>query len=65
MSDGFPDQFGGSSNKKYKNKRLQQFISDHKNTPLSTLDQNLNQELNDWMEGYDQVDDITILGIKI
>jgi serine phosphatase RsbU (regulator of sigma subunit) len=65
FSDGYIDQFGGSNGRKFMSKRL-------KETLLSIADRNLEEQrvflektLSDWMQGWEQVDDILLMGLQI
>jgi len=63
-SDGFEDQFGGEKDKKFSRQRFRKLLLDiHR---LSMQDQKIRLEnrLDDWMNGREQIDDITVLGIR-
>jgi serine phosphatase RsbU (regulator of sigma subunit) len=64
-TDGFADQFGGPANKKYKYKRLKEFILKNSQLPLSVLHDELSTEINKWRGKHEQIDDILIIGIRI
>jgi ligand-binding sensor domain-containing protein/serine phosphatase RsbU (regulator of sigma subunit) len=64
FSDGYADQFGGLEGKKFKYRRFRHLLLNiHK---LSADEQKaiLHQKLEDWMNDYDQVDDIIIMGMR-
>lgn len=65
ISDGFADQFGGKDGKKMKNKALKELL--FKNSALAPADQkqDLENAFDTWKEGYEQVDDVCIIGIKL
>lgn len=64
ISDGFPDQFGGEKNKKYMYKRFYEFlVSIHQLSP-SAQQQQLKVEFESWTKGYEQTDDVLVIGIK-
>jgi serine phosphatase RsbU (regulator of sigma subunit) len=66
FSDGYVDQFGGEKGDKFKMKRFRELIQKISHLPLNQQQEKLEQTLNDWMgETYNQLDDITILGVKI
>lgn len=65
FSDGFADQFGGPSGKKYKYKQLKKFLLDIQSMPLDVQKQMLAEELSAWQGNLEQVDDILIVGFKI
>lgn len=64
FTDGFADQFGGENGKKYYYKNFKALIGDI--YPLSTIEQGkkLNEVLNNWMIGYEQLDDVLVMGMK-
>ncbi len=64
-SDGFPDQFGGEKGKKYKYQPFRNLLSKCSGFDANTQEQILNKELTTWMGTLPQLDDITILGIRI
>jgi serine phosphatase RsbU (regulator of sigma subunit) len=67
-TDGFEDQFGGPSGKKFMGKKLKHLLSEISQKPMSEQKQILENTLKNWQEGYgemySQTDDITILGFK-
>lgn len=63
FSDGFPDQFGGEKNKKYKYKPFQQFLKDISSIPIADQARRLDEELGRWKGNLEQVDDICIIGV--
>ncbi len=65
LSDGFADQFGGPKNKKFKYKPFKKLLLDNAKKPMAEQKQVLEQTFAEWKSGYEQIDDITIVGIKI
>jgi serine phosphatase RsbU (regulator of sigma subunit) len=65
LSDGFQDQFGGDSGKKFMVKNLRELIVANANLPMEEQQARLNAALDEWMGSNEQVDDITIMGIKV
>ena len=65
MTDGYRDQFGGPNGKKFKYKQLENLI--FQNHTLSLKDQcyKLIHVFDNWKGELEQVDDVTIVGIKI
>ncbi len=64
-SDGFPDQFGGPSGKKYKSKQLQQLLIEVSVLSCEQQEIRLREALNTWRGNLEQVDDVLIMGVKI
>lgn len=68
FSDGFQDQIGGSENKKYLSLRFKNLLLTHSSKPCKEIKKSLEKELQTWMTvslKHEQVDDITVIGIKI
>lgn len=65
FSDGFPDQIGGSKNKKYYTGKLKElFIKNQKLSATSQYDI-LNRTFNEWKGNNKQLDDVLIMGFKL
>jgi serine phosphatase RsbU (regulator of sigma subunit) len=65
FSDGYPDQFGGPKNFKFMTKRFREMLIEVHQLPMSEQYQILDSTLKDWIGSLEQVDDITVIGIKI
>jgi len=64
-SDGYEDQFGGSKNKKFMVKQLKKLLVNIANKPMNEQHEILNTTFENWRGDNAQVDDVTILGLKI
>jgi len=64
-SDGYPDQFGGPNDKKFKVRELRNLILKESGATPSSLVDSLNFSLNNWMGKNDQIDDICVLIVQI
>lgn len=64
FTDGFADQFGGPKGKKLMSKKFKEILSAAQDKNMLEQYNHLNQFLRDWKEGYDQVDDILVVGIR-
>lgn len=64
-TDGYADQFGGLKGKKYKKRKLHEFLKSISELDLKTQKDKLNTEIENWKGELDQVDDILVVGIKI
>jgi len=65
LTDGIIDQFGGELNQKFSRKRIMElFIEIHK-LPMSEQKDIINKTFTDWKGDQDQIDDITIVGLRI
>lgn len=65
LTDGFADQFGGPKGKKFMYKQLKEKLLGISLLPLHEQKASLLDTLNDWMGSSEQVDDITVIGIRI
>jgi len=65
FSDGFADQFGGEKGKKFKYKPFKKLIIDNCELTMAEQKQILEQTFSKWTYGYEQVDDVAVMGIRI
>jgi len=70
LSDGITDQFGGPNGKKFMGRQLKRIIVQSAKQNLSEQKQSIENALASWLNPstgkvYDQVDDITVLGIEL
>lgn len=65
FTDGLPDQFGGSQGKKFMYKRFEENLSAIYKLPMNEQETILEKTFQDWKGALDQVDDVTVIGIKI
>ena len=65
FSDGFIDQFGGEKGMKLKAPNFQKILLENHSKPLQIQKELLEQELHSWMKGYEQTDDILVMGVRI
>jgi ligand-binding sensor domain-containing protein/serine phosphatase RsbU (regulator of sigma subunit) len=65
MTDGYPDQFGGPKGKKFKYKQLEQLLVYNSEKGLNQQKETLLGEFESWKGDLEQVDDVTIIGIKL
>jgi len=64
-TDGYADQFGGPKGKKLmKNELKKQILAIHK-LPLTQQKYHLEETLEKWQGNLEQVDDVTVIGIKL
>jgi len=64
-SDGYPDQFGGTEGKKFMTKNLKKLILSIRNKNIPDQENIIKTTINEWMKGYEQVDDLLFIGFKI
>ena len=65
LTDGYADQFGGDSNKKFSSKRLADLFIRISSHPCSKQFSILEETFRDWKKEQEQIDDVTILGVRI
>jgi serine phosphatase RsbU (regulator of sigma subunit) len=65
LTDGMPDQFGGSKGKKYMYKQLKELLISISQLPMIDQKEKLQIEFNNWKGDLEQVDDVLIIGVKV
>ncbi len=65
FSDGYSDQFGGPERTKYKKANLKRLLTDIYYRPMIEQRNILETELAEWQGSLAQIDDITIIGVRI
>jgi len=64
-TDGYHDQFGGPSNKKFKGKQLKELFLSIVEKPMNEQREVLDSTFERWRGNGEQIDDVTIMGIRI
>ena len=64
FSDGFADQFGGENGKKLMTKKFRELIVSIQHLKMAEQYYYLENFMDKWKNGYDQVDDVIIMGIR-
>lgn len=65
LTDGFPDQFGGDKGKKFMYKQLKSTLVAISDRPMQEQHQYLLDTLKQWMGRTEQIDDITLIGVRV
>jgi serine phosphatase RsbU (regulator of sigma subunit) len=65
FTDGYADQFGGPKGKKFKYKQLEELLRKIAAKPMQEQKNILEQTIDEWKKGFEQVDDILVIGIKV
>lgn len=65
FTDGFPDQFGGPKGKKMKYNRFKELLNKVSQLPIKQQDANLRLEFEAWKGTLEQIDDVTIIGLRV
>ncbi|KPK87857.1 MAG: hypothetical protein AMS27_01240 [Bacteroides sp. SM23_62_1] len=64
FTDGYPDQFGGEKNKKFTLKRFQNLLENIYHKKMNRQKQILDDTITEWQGPVEQIDDITVMGIR-
>jgi len=64
-SDGYPDQFGGSKHKKFMRKRLLSLLLKISPYPMKQQKKELLEEFYAWKGDLEQIDDVSIVGVRV
>jgi serine phosphatase RsbU (regulator of sigma subunit) len=65
FSDGYVDQFGGANLKKYLSKNFRNTLLEMQSMPMLQQGTRLNEIFEDWRKDVEQIDDVTVIGVRI
>ncbi len=65
VSDGFADQFGGEEGRKFLTVNFKNLLQSIADKPLYKQKEKLESKFEKWRGNNDQIDDITVLGIRL
>jgi serine phosphatase RsbU (regulator of sigma subunit) len=65
FTDGFADQFGGTSGKKLKYKPMKDILTAISGLPVAEQKERVGKAFLDWKGDYEQVDDVCLIGVKV
>jgi len=65
FTDGYKDQFGGERDKKFGMKKFKQLILETGKLPINEQHKTIERTFDKWKEGYEQVDDVLLIGVEI
>jgi serine phosphatase RsbU (regulator of sigma subunit) len=65
FTDGFSDQFGGISDKKFKHKHFKLIIESVQGLPMEQQKERLEIAFNEWKGASQQTDDVLVLGFQL
>lgn len=65
FSDGYADQFGGPKGKKMKTSAFRDALLEAAHLSMQDQQKHLQNHLDNWQQNFDQLDDITVLGVKV
>ncbi|PKP45384.1 MAG: histidine kinase, partial [Bacteroidetes bacterium HGW-Bacteroidetes-12] len=64
-TDGYADQFSGHGGKKLMTRKLKEILVGIQNKTMQEQEQHLDNFVEDWKAGTEQVDDILVIGIRL
>jgi tetratricopeptide (TPR) repeat protein len=65
FSDGYVDQFGGPEGKKFKNRAFQELLLANHQKPMIEQKKILEETFDNWKKGFEQIDDVMVIGVRI
>jgi ligand-binding sensor domain-containing protein len=65
FTDGYPDQFGGDEGKKIKMSNIRGLLDEIKTLPMAKQEMIIDNYFNKWKGGYEQIDDVLFIGLKL
>lgn len=65
FSDGYVDQIGGESKKKFMTKNFREMLQKIQHLSMPEQKEYLEEAINKWKSDYPQVDDILVIGVRI
>ena len=65
LTDGFSDQFGGEKGKKFMSKNLKELLIKNAYLPMHEQKIVIETTFTNWIGTYEQVDDVTLIGVRI
>ena len=65
LTDGFPDQFGGEKGKKFMSKNLRELLAANAHLPMHEQKELLVTTFKNWVGDMEQVDDVTVIGVRV
>ena len=64
FSDGYLDQFNGTTQRKFSKKRFKELLIKINNLPMAEQKEILQTTLLDWRGEQAQIDDVTVIGFE-
>ena len=65
FSDGYADQFGGPSGKKFMTKQMKELLASISHLPMHEQCTKLDRAVEEWKGSIQQVDDILVIGVRM
>ena len=65
FSDGYIDQIGGDKNRSFSKSRMIDIVDKNKDKPMDVQKEVLLQELKEYQNGFERIDDVTYIAVEI
>lgn len=65
FTDGYADQFGGTKGKKFRYKQLKELLQQISTQPMEAQHKQVKTAFETWKNGYDQTDDVCVIGVRV
>jgi serine phosphatase RsbU (regulator of sigma subunit) len=65
LTDGYPDQFGGEKGKKFMSKNLRELLLNNSSLSMNEQKILLESTFKNWVGDLEQVDDVTVIGVRV
>lgn len=65
FTDGFADQYGGKSRKKFKSRRLKKLLLSVQEESMENQGKLIEEAYENWRDGNEQIDDVCMVGVRI
>jgi serine phosphatase RsbU (regulator of sigma subunit) len=65
FTDGYADQFGGEKGKKMKKQSFQKLVHSFAHLPMKEQENELSNAFETWRQGFDQLDDVCLIGFSV
>ncbi len=65
FSDGFADQFGGPNQKKYLSKNFKKTLGELQEKSMYEQGAELDSVFEEWRKDIEQIDDVTVIGVRV
>jgi serine phosphatase RsbU (regulator of sigma subunit) len=64
-SDGMVDQFGGKEGKKFRREQLRNVLAEMQSLKMAEQKKRLETTMSEWMKGFEQTDDMLLIGVRV
>ena len=64
-SDGIADQFGGKEGKKFRREQLRNVLAEIQPMKMNDQKKHIEEAMSSWMKGFEQTDDMLMIGVRV